>query len=48
MSELACFSRCECLQHARAIHVEWLDTGFYTPKLAEAIVKGAVRALRET
>ena len=48
VSELACFSRCECLQHARAIHVAWLDTGFYTPKLAEAIVKGAVKALRET
>ena len=24
----------------------WTETGFYTPKLAEAIVRGAVEALK--
>ena len=43
---LECFSTCQCAQHAPMNQTCWTETGFYTPKLAEAIVRGAVEALK--
>ena len=40
------FSTCQCAQHAPMNQTCWTETGFYTPKLAEAIVRGAVEALK--
>ena len=44
--ELEGFSTCQCARHAPLVQTDWAETGFYLPKLAEAIVKGAAKALK--
>ena len=43
---LRCFATCKCAKHASFMQVGWTETGFYTSKLADAIVRGAIKTLQ--
>ena len=43
---LRCFATCKCAKHASFMQVGWIETGFYTSKLADAIVRGAIKTLQ--
>ena len=43
---LKCFATCKCAKHASFMQVGWTETGFYTSKLADAIVRGAIKTLQ--
>ena len=43
---LRCFATCKCAKHASFMQIGWTETGFYTSKLADAIVRGAIKTLQ--